>query len=55
VASFFRLRYREARAHAVILCAGGWLVSLASIARPGVSSITGEPKWPDFIHFERAS
>jgi len=49
--SFFRVRYREARVHAVLVCAGGWLVSLASMATPGTSSITGEPKWPDFIHF----
>jgi len=50
-ASFFRLRYREARAHAYILCAGGWLLSLVSIALPGVMRIGGGPKWPDFIHF----
>jgi hypothetical protein len=50
-ASFFHLRYREARVHAFIMCAGGWLVSLISIALPGVMSITGGPKWPDFIHF----
>jgi hypothetical protein len=51
MASFFRLRYREARAHTYILCAGAWLVSLVSIATPGTSSMTGGPKWPDFIHF----
>jgi hypothetical protein len=27
------------------------MVSLISIATPGVKSMTGESKWPDFIHF----
>ena len=49
--SFFRIRYREARVHAYLLCAGGWIVSVASMAARGTTLITGEPKWPDFIHF----
>jgi len=48
----YRLRYHEARMHAVVLAVVGWLLVVVVVsAGRGNRSLVGSLKWADFVHF----
>jgi alpha-1,2-mannosyltransferase len=48
---FGHIGLREARLHALALCAVLWTTAAVSLSQPGLLDVTGRLKFPDFVHF----